>query len=32
MDCIHPAQNRDWWQALVNVIINLRVLQKGGIS
>jgi hypothetical protein len=25
MDCIHLAQNRDQWWALVNTVMNLRV-------
>jgi hypothetical protein len=25
VDCIHLAQDRDQWQALVNTIVNLRV-------
>jgi hypothetical protein len=26
MDCIDMAQDRDRWQALLNVVMNLRVL------
>jgi hypothetical protein len=25
VDCIHLAQFKEWWQALVNIIINLWV-------
>ena len=25
MDWIDPAQNSDWWRAIVNAVINLRV-------
>jgi hypothetical protein len=25
MDCIHLAENRDQWRALVNTVMNLRV-------
>jgi hypothetical protein len=25
VDWIHLAQNKDWWQALVNMVMNLRV-------
>jgi hypothetical protein len=24
VDCIHPAQDRDWWQALVHMVMSLR--------
>jgi hypothetical protein len=30
LDWIHLAQGRDHWQALVNMVINLRVSQKVG--
>jgi hypothetical protein len=26
VDWIHLAQDRDWWQALVNMVMNLQVL------
>jgi hypothetical protein len=26
MDWIELAQNRDWWRALLNTVMNLRVL------
>jgi hypothetical protein len=26
MEWIHLAQDRDWWRALVNVVMNLQVL------
>jgi hypothetical protein len=25
MDCIDLVQDRDWWQALLNMIMNLQV-------
>jgi hypothetical protein len=25
VDWIHLAQDRDWWQALVNMVMNLQV-------
>jgi hypothetical protein len=25
LDCIHRAQDRDQWQALVNTVMNIRV-------
>jgi len=30
MDWIHVAQNRDQWWALVNTVMNLRLLQQAG--
>jgi hypothetical protein len=30
MDLIDLAQNRDQWRALVNTVMNLRVLYKAG--
>jgi hypothetical protein len=30
MDLIHLAQGKDWWQALVNTVMNLRGSTKGG--
>jgi hypothetical protein len=30
MDWINLAQERDWWQALVNAIMNLWVPQNAG--
>jgi hypothetical protein len=30
MDWIDLAQNRDQWRALVNTVMNLRVLQNAG--
>jgi hypothetical protein len=29
-DWIHLAQDRDQWRILVNMVLNLRVLQKAG--
>jgi hypothetical protein len=30
VDWIHLAQDRDQWQALMNTVMNLRVLQMAG--
>jgi hypothetical protein len=30
VDWMHVAQDRDQWRALVNTVVNLRVLQKAG--
>jgi hypothetical protein len=30
MDWMHLAQNREQWRALVNTIMNLRVIEKAG--
>jgi hypothetical protein len=27
VELIHLAQDRDWWQVLVNMVINLQVLE-----
>jgi hypothetical protein len=32
MGCIHLAQDRDWWQALVNSVMNLRFHKRWRIS
>jgi hypothetical protein len=32
VDRMHPAQNRDQRQAIVNTVMNFRVPHKGGIS
>jgi len=29
MDLIELAQDRDWWQTLVNAVLNLRVIKCG---
>jgi len=29
---IHPAQDMEWWWALVNTVMNLQVPLKQGIS
>jgi hypothetical protein len=25
MDCIHLAEDRDWWQVIVNTVMNFEV-------
>jgi hypothetical protein len=30
VDCNHPAQDGEKWQAVVNTVMNLRVLKKDG--
>jgi hypothetical protein len=25
VDCFHLAQDKDWWQAVVNMVMNLQV-------
>jgi hypothetical protein len=32
MDWIRLAQDRDHWRALMNIVMNLRVLEKNGTS
>jgi hypothetical protein len=32
MDWMELAQVRDWWQALVNLVMNLRIHKMPGIS
>jgi hypothetical protein len=32
MDWIPLVQHKDWWRAVVNTVMNLRVPQKRGIS
>jgi hypothetical protein len=32
LDWIHVAQDRDHWQVLVNMVMNLQILKRWGIS
>jgi hypothetical protein len=32
VDWLHLAQDKDQWQAVVNTVMNLRVLKRWGIS
>jgi hypothetical protein len=32
VDCIHLVQDRDWWQAVVNIVMILLFHKKQGIS
>jgi len=32
VDWIHMAQDRDWWQAPVNMVMNLQIPKKVGYS
>jgi len=30
VDWIHVGEDRDWWQAVLNMVMNLQVPQKAG--